>query len=136
MHEPQPNSPPASRHPPPIPLEQALFHRPDREEPQLVARSLGFADAWLDEARELVLGFGDRRGGLYCPPTVFAKPISKKHVAVVRVKDVNPGFPVGLRFHLLVIKRDDYEACVHDPFMLAQRIEPSWEAPPAADSLP
>jgi hypothetical protein len=118
---------------PPITLEQALYHRPDRQEPRLVARSSSFDDAWLPEAERLVLGFGDRRGGVRCPLTVFARPISAKQVAIVRVKDENPGFPTGLRFHFLVVERKTYEAWIRDPFMLAKKVEPTWEA---NESLP
>jgi hypothetical protein len=114
---------------PPITLEQALFHRPDREAPRLVARSPGFDDDWLPDAERLVLGFGPRRGGRHCPLAVFAKPISKKHVAVVRVIDENPGFPIGLRFHLLVVERKAYEAWIRDPFLLAHKFEPAWDHP-------
>jgi hypothetical protein len=118
---------------PPITLEQALFQCPDREAPRLVARSPGFDDDWLPEAERLVLGFGPRRGGRHCPLAVFAKPISRKHVAVVRVMDENPGFPIGLRFHLLVVERKAYEAWIRDPFLLAHKFEPAWDA---KDSLP
>jgi hypothetical protein len=118
---------------PPITLEQALYHRPDRDSPRLVARSTGFDDAWLADAERLALGFGDRRGGLRCPLTVFAKPIGAKHVAVVRVVDDRETFATALRFHFLVIERKIYEAWIRDPFLLAQKIEPTWEA---NDSLP
>ena len=117
----------------PITLEQALFQCPDREAPRLVARSPGFDGDWLPEAERLVLGFGFRRGGRRCPLAVFAKPISKKHIAVVRVRDENPGFPIGLRFHLLVVERKAYEASIRDPFLLAQKFEPPWDA---KESLP
>jgi hypothetical protein len=118
---------------PPITLEQALYHRPDRQDPRLVAKSSGFDDAWLAEAERLVLGFGDRRGGARCPLAVFARPISAKHVAVVRVKDENPEFPTGLRFHFLVVERKAYEAWIRDPFLLAERIEPTWQG---SETLP
>lgn len=112
---------------PSIALEQALFLRPDREAPQLAARSAGFDDGWLAEAQHLILGFGDRHNGLRCPLTVFAKPIGSKHVAVVRVCDENPTFPTGLRFHFLIVERNAYEAWIRDPFVLADKIEPTWE---------
>src|ERR1051325_5404562 len=86
-----------------ITLEQALYHRPDRQPPALVARSAG-----------------------------FAKPIGARHVAVVRVSD-NDVFPMGLRFHFLVVERKIYEAWICDPFILADKLEPSWDAP---DPLP
>ena len=118
---------------PPIILEQALYLRPDREQPRLVARSAGFDGAWFPEAERLTLGFGARRGGILCPLTVFAKPISKKHVAVVHVVDENPTFPKGLRFHFLVVDKKTYEFSIRDPFMLAAKVEPTWDA---VDMLP
>lgn len=111
----------------PITLEQALFHRPDRLAPRLVSRSPGFADAWLEEAEHLIVGFGERKGGMPCPFTVFAKPLTAKHVAVVRVQDA--GYPNGLRFHFLVVERKVYEAWIRDPFMLAEKVEPTWDVP-------
>ncbi len=124
---------------PPITLEQALFHRPDHEAPRLVARSAGFDAAWIADAQELIDGFGERRGALPCPLTVFAKPIGFKHVAIARVRDDKPeAFASGLRllglhFHFLVVERKAYEACIRDPFMLAEKIAPTWDAP---DTLP
>jgi hypothetical protein len=114
---------------PPITLEQALYRRPDRDVPQLVARSSAFDDAWLAEAEQLVLGFGDRPHGMRCPPAVFGLPLTKTQVAIVRVQDDDDrGFPVGLRFHFLVAERKIYEAFIRDPFLLAQKIEPTWDA--------
>lgn len=119
---------------PPITLEQSLFHRPDRAEPQLIAKSSGFDDTWLPEAERLVLGFGERIHGMRCPLTVFAKPLTAKHVALVRVKDEKPeGFSSSLHFHFLVVERKIYEAWIRDPFLLADKIEPTWEA---KDTLP
>lgn len=111
---------------PPITLEQALYQRPDHGEPRLLARSPGFADAWLPDAEHLILGFGARRNALRCPLSIFGKPLNKKQIALVRVKDENPSFPTGLRFHILVVSRKDYEACVRDPFILASKVEPTW----------
>ena len=46
--------------------------------------------------KRLVLGFGTRVNGMRCPLTVFAKPLTEKHVAVVRVKDDRPELSDGL----------------------------------------
>lgn len=102
--------------------------RPDREEPVVVARSAGFADDWVEDAKDLAIGFGERIGGMRCPLTVFAKPLTPDHVAVVRVKDDADGkYPTGLRFHFLVVEQSVYEDSIRDPFMLAERIEPAWQ---------
>ena len=117
-----------------ITLEQALYHRPDRQAPALTARSPGFQDAWRPDAEALVYGFGDRPGLTRCPLAVFAKPIGARHVAIVRVADHNAGGgPTGLRFHFLIVERKIYEAWICDPFILADKLEPTWDA---QDSLP
>ncbi len=117
-----------------ITLEQALYHRPDRQAPTLLARSTGFADAWRADAEALILGFGDRPGTTRCPLAVFAKPMGVRHVVVVRVSDHNPdAYPMALRFHFLVVERKTYEAWICDPFILAEKIEPTWDA---QDPLP
>lgn len=70
-----------------IVLEQALFHRRDRQTPQLKARSPGFTDEWVDEADRMIVAFGDRPPGVACPLAVFARPLTAKTVAIVRVAD-------------------------------------------------
>jgi hypothetical protein len=83
----------------------------------------------MADAEHLVLGFGERTPGRRCPLAVFAQPIGPKHVAVARVRDEpTDGVPTGLRFHFLVLARKDYEACIRDPFMLAEKVEPTWDA--------
>jgi hypothetical protein len=117
-------------------LQQALFHRPDRESPTLLARSPGFDDAWLAEAERLILGFGDRRGGLRCPLTVFAMPLTAGQLAVVRVQDEKPGYlSTALRFHFLVVDRKTYEELIRDPFMLAAKVAPTWQASGALEAV-
>jgi hypothetical protein len=59
---------------------------------------------------------------------VFALPLGNKQVAVVRVVDENPGFPVALRFHFAVVDRKIYEKGIRDPFHLAEKVEPDWQA--------
>jgi hypothetical protein len=109
-----------------IQFHQALFHRPDRETPRLVTRSADFEATWIADAQHLIYGFGDRRGGVRCPLTVFAQPIGRKHVAVVRVMDDPAGS--ALRFHFLVVDRKSYEAYIGDPFVLAEKSPPTWDA--------
>lgn len=118
---------------PPITLEQALYVRPDHQQPRLVGRSPGFADAWLDDAEQLVLGFGARRNGLPCPLSVFARPLTKNHIAIVRVKDENADFPTAMRFHFLIVEQRSYEAWIRDPFILAEKIAPTWDT---VDGMP
>jgi hypothetical protein len=117
-----------------ISFEQALFHRPDRRDPQLLAKSPGFDSAMQNEAEALIFGFGDRPGETPCPLTVFAKPLTKKLIAIVRVIDQpRDSFPTALRFHFLVVSRNDYDGWIRDPFLLSAKFEPTWDA---AEALP
>jgi hypothetical protein len=128
---------------PSINLEQALFLRPDRQAPRLIARSSGFDTSWVSEAEALMHDFGERpMESFRCPPaTVFAKLLTDRHVAVVRVRDDHdgamsarirqgePGFySTGLRFHFLVVDKRTYESWIRDPFMLAAKVQPAWDA--------
>lgn len=118
---------------PSIPLEQALFSRPDHGTARLIARSTGFQDAWIGEAAAIAFGFGDRPSEAFrCPPAViFARPVGDRHVAVVRVTDdadvPATKLPGAMRFHFLIVDRPNYEAWIRDPFLLAAKVEPHWE---------
>jgi hypothetical protein len=112
-----------------IPIEQALYHRKDPADPVLVARSPGFADAWLAEAERMAADFGSRPPGVACPAAVFARPLDRRHVAVVQVADLqsdHPERPAGLGFRFLVVPRDAYVHYLSDPFALADRFPPPW----------
>ena len=112
-----------------IVFEQTLYHRPDRAAPVRVARSAGVVDAWTAEIESLIEAFGDRPGTTRCPLAVFARPIGNAHVAIARVSDFGTSaIPTGLRFHFLVVDRVNYEMWICDPFLLHERIEPTWEA--------
>jgi hypothetical protein len=125
-------------------LEQALWHRPDRRAPQLIGRSPGFRDGWRADAEQMILAFGDRPGRLACPLAVFARPLGREYVAVVRVCDVPdlhvraadaplPG--LALAFHFLVVKRADYERFLGDPFQLAEQLLPVWDVGAGLEAL-
>src|SRR5947209_19463237 len=111
------------------PVEQAVYHRPDGEAPQFRGRSPGFLDTWLPDAERWVLGFGTRPEGFACPEAVFARPLDKKHVAVVQVSDTlgNRDAP-RLGFRVLVLARDAYDGLLGgDPFALAERLPAAWD---------
>src|SRR4051794_11011318 len=102
----------------PIAFEQALFHRRGTDAPALVSRSAKFRDTWIDAAEGLIDGFGTRPIGVACPLAVFARPLDRRHVALVRVADQDgPGMmptggdrpAAGLGFHVLVLPRTVYE---------------------------
>lgn len=113
-----------------IVIEQALFRREHEQLPELMARSPGFADAWLPDATRLIEGFGQRSGGITCPMAVFAHLLDADHVAIVRVADQAAG-PSGwpaLAFHMLAVLRSEYQSCLADPFDAAQRAVVEWTA--------
>jgi hypothetical protein len=116
---------------PEIQIEQALYGGHDSGGYRFLARSPGFLDDWLAEAERLCTGFGERPAGVACPAAVFARPLGKKHVAVVQVADRgadDAGRPGALGFHLLVLPHDAYAFLGGDPFALADRFPPPWEA--------
>ena len=116
---------------PTITVEQALYGAFDGGGYRFVARSPEFRDEWLPEAERLCAGFGERPTGVACPAAIFAQPLGRRHVAIVQVADQgvdDAGRPGALGFHLLVLNRDHYRAYGGDPFQLAQRQLPSWDA--------
>jgi hypothetical protein len=96
-------------------ITQALF-----EGDALRARSASFADEWLAAAAQMCRGFGQPSDGV-CPDSIFAQPFGKRHVAIVQVA----GPP--LRFRILTVPRFVYDF-LHDPFAIADRFPPDWEA--------
>ncbi len=124
-----------------IPIEQALYMRKDGEAPRLVGRSSGFIDAWLPQAEELIVGFGDRPAGVACSAAVFARPFGANQVAIVQVADQqleDPGRPPAVGFRLLALPRSDYTQYLGDPFAVADRFPPAWNDrdPLASLSMP
>lgn len=115
----------------PIPIEQALYSNAAGGGYRFLARSPGFAEDWLAEAERLCTGFGERPAGVACPAAVFGQPFGLHHVAVVQVADQgadDSGRPGALAFRLLVISRKEYETFLGDPFAIAERFPPAWEA--------
>jgi hypothetical protein len=114
-----------------IRIEQALYGTDGPGGYQFLARSPGFAEAWLPDAERLCTGFGERPAGVACPGCIFARPLGREHVAVVQVADRgadDAGRPGALGFRLLVLSRRDYAALTGDPFLIADRYPPSWTA--------
>jgi hypothetical protein len=94
-------------------IEQALF-----EGDAVRARSGKFADAWLPPAVALCKGFGSPPDSS-CPQALFARPFGPSLVAIVQV--------LWPRFRVLVLGRELYRQ-LHDPFAIAERFPPDWEA--------
>jgi hypothetical protein len=116
---------------PDVIIEQALYGGQDAGGYRFLARSPGFRDEWLAEAEQLCTGFGERPPGVACPASVFAQPLGKQHVAVVQVADQgtdDTGRPGALGFRLLVIGRAPYTNLIGDPFAVAERFPPPWQA--------
>jgi hypothetical protein len=113
------------------PIEQALYGSQGSGGYRFLARSPGFLDEWLPEAERLCMAFGDRPAGVSCPGCVFAQPLGPGHVAVVQATDQgsdDTGRPGALGFYLLVLPRPAYAALGGDPFALADRFPPPWQA--------
>ncbi|HKI36118.1 MAG TPA: hypothetical protein VKA46_29950 [Gemmataceae bacterium] len=116
---------------PDISIEQALYGSQDSGGYRFLAHSPGFLDEWLPEAQRLCTGFGERPTGVACPAAVFAQPFGKQHVAVVQVAECgvdDAGRPGALGFRLLVLSHEAYAFLGGDPFALAERFPPPWEA--------
>jgi hypothetical protein len=112
-------------------VEQALYGTFDGGGYRFVARSPGFREDWLAEAERLCAGFGERPAGVACPAAIFAQPFGRRHVAIVQAADQgidDAGRPGALGFHLLVLRRDHYQAFGGDQFQLADRQQPPWHA--------
>jgi hypothetical protein len=116
---------------PDINIEQALYGGHDFGGYRFLARSPGFLDEWLPEAERLCTGFGERPAGVSCPQAIFARPLGRKHVAVVQAADRgadDAGRPGALAFRLVVLPSDAYAFLGGDPFALAERFPPPWDA--------
>jgi hypothetical protein len=114
-----------------IPLEQAIYSNAAGGGYRFLARSSGFLDEWLPEAERVCTGFGERPAGVACPLSVFAQPFGLHQVAVVQAADQgsdDAGRPGALGFRLLVIPRQEYESFMGDPFAVAERFPPPWDA--------
>jgi len=105
-------------------VEQAILVRQPGREPEVAARSPGFADDWLSSAAALCLDFGEPPPGHGCPASLFAGPLGDRHVAVVQTAECVAG--ARLAFHLLVVEKKVYEERIGDPFALAASFPPNW----------
>ncbi len=112
-------------------IEQAIYGSQDVGGYRFLGRSPGFVDEWLPLAERLCTAFGERPAGVSCLACVFARPFGDDRVAVVQVADQgadDAGRPGALGFRLLVLPRPLYEALGGDPFHVAERFPPRWDA--------
>jgi hypothetical protein len=116
-------------------VEQAVVSRTAGGS-RILARSPGFLDDWEPEVERLAAGFGERPDGVACPGAVFAQPVGARHLAVVQAADLGgdeASRPLG--FHFLIVPRDAYVRFWGDPFPLADRVPPAWQARGSLPSL-
>ncbi len=114
-----------------IRMEQAIYGGQGAGGYRFLARSPGFRDEWLADAEQLCTRFGERPAGVQCPACVFAQPFGKDQVAVVQVADQgtdDTGRPGALGFHLVLVPRAAYTEGIGDPFIVADRCPPPWQA--------
>jgi len=95
---------------------------------RVVAQTEGFDNA---EAERIAVLFGARPAGVACPLAHFACPFGRAHVAVVQVADRPDG---SLAFRFLVLNAELY-SFLGDPFAIADRYPPDWNARGALPSL-
>lgn len=110
-------------------IEQAIYGTASPGGYQFLARSPGFSEDWLAEAQQLCTGFGERPTGVACDHAIFARPLGKRHVAVVQVADQgrdDAGRPGALSFYLVVLPRTLYGQLEGDPFRIAEHFPPPW----------
>jgi hypothetical protein len=112
-------------------IEQALYGSRDAAGYRFLARSPGFRDDWLAEAERLCTDFGERPADASCPDCLFAQPFGRRHVAIVQVADRgrdDAGRPGAMAFRLLVLPLSLYADLGGDPFLIADRYPPHWDA--------
>jgi hypothetical protein len=90
---------------------------------EIVARSPGYAAEWEPELLRLCNAFGRPANGEHLATAVFARPLDRKHVAVIQA--ATEGQPPVLRFHCLALPADLY-ADLGDPFLIAETFPPPW----------
>ena len=101
-------------------IAQALF-----DGTVLRAKSTNFRDEWLPDAERILMGYGAPPVGTNCPEALFAVEFDRKHILIAQV--AGPPLYQGLRFRLLVVSKELYYH-LHDPFLIAARFPPAWDA--------
>lgn len=115
--------------------EQAILFVPagasEGRSPIWWARTPDWLESWDEPAQALAAGFGDRPESVACPEAVFAQPLDRQHVAVVRVADQPTGISfqqaTGLGFQFIILTREDYVLLGADPFAIAAGVPVAWE---------
>ena len=90
--------------------------------PRTLAKSAGFPFAWEEAARLAVVRFGVKPTDTAVSSGLFALPVGREHVAVVRVA----GLPSGdLGFRFLILGKPLYDL-LGDPFAIDDHFPVDW----------
>ena len=84
----------------------------------VLAQSDDFNEDWRADIDRVIDGFG-LPAGAAAPDCLFAVPLTRRHVVVASVS--------GRKFRLLILSRALFNA-IPDPFAIASRFPPSWDA--------
>ncbi len=109
-------------------IEQAVYHLSKTSNPALEAHSPGFLQEWNQPILHILQAF-DPSTDWQSSSIIFAYPMAKRHVLVVRVgclQETESGPIWG--YHVLVISRKAYERFLGDPFAVAEKFQPDWRA--------
>ncbi len=116
---------------PDILIEQATFVQADDDPPKLLGKSPGVQDTWLPEIESTLDDFGTPPYGIRCPEAMFALPLGKRHVMVVRVRDdvdESNGRSRPLHFQVLILTKKVYAYGLPDPFYILDKFPPDWKS--------
>jgi hypothetical protein len=91
----------------------------------LRAKSANFPEEWLPEVERILTAYGTPPAGTNCLEALFAVEFDSKHILITQV--AGPPLYQGLRFRLLVVSKELYYH-LHDPFLIAARFPPPWDA--------
>lgn len=106
-------------------IEQALYRHGAGLQPEAYARSAGFTDE-ADAAVSAILdAYGLHTARSPIESAMFALPLDRRRVIVVRVGR-HSGASGDYRYHVLLVSRSAYREWIHEPFALLERFPPTW----------
>jgi hypothetical protein len=111
-------------------IAQALYFRGDSRQAEQAGRSPDFQPEWSGPIANLLEEFGPMPDVAPFPDIVFARPLDKRQVLVVQVADRRAGDdgPERIGYRVLVIPRKKYLDFLGDPFTVADKLPPDWQA--------
>ena len=113
-------------------IPQALFFQEVSETIDCVARSSDFAEDWIPAVQDLLREYAIPLDARRFETIIFARPLTKKWVAIVQVGDLRKGSPQhvtrdGIGFRVFVIDKKKYTQYLGDPFEVAEQSDSVWE---------